>query len=82
MIAEGEGSTSERAEIGEVVYNKDSVHINKNAYVEAGIDYNMNDRYQFMRNGYYALDSVDSKPEALVFNEVVGLKGSYKPETK
>lgn len=83
LLAENEeGSTSERAEMGEVEYNRDSVHINKNAYVESGVDYKQEDRYQFMRNGYYALDSVDSKPEALVFNEVVGLKGSYKPEVK
>lgn len=83
LLAETEeGSTSERAEMGEVEYNRDSVHINKNAYVESGVDYNLKDRYQFMRNGYYALDSVDSKPEALVFNEVVGLKGSYKHEAK
>ena len=77
-----EGSTSERAEMGEVVYNKNSVDINKNAYVERLVEYTNEERYQFMRNGYYALDIVDSKPEALVFNQVVGLKGSYKPETK
>jgi glutaminyl-tRNA synthetase len=35
------------------------------------------DRYQFMRIGYFCADSVDSKPEALVFNRIVGLKDSW-----
>lgn len=34
-------------------------------------------RYQFIRMGYFCSDSVDSKPEALVFNRIVGLKDSW-----
>lgn len=83
LLADSEaGSTNERAEMGEVVYNTNSVDINKNAYVESDVEFTQEERYQFMRNGYYALDCVDSKPDALVFNQVVGLKGSYKPEEK
>ena len=37
---------------------------------------NLNDRFQFMRQGYFCLDSRDSKPEHLVFNRTVGLKDS------
>ena len=39
------------------------------------------DRYQFMRLGYFCLDK-DTTEKKMVFNRVVGLKDSYKPETK
>ena len=81
LLADDEdGSTSERADLGDIVINTKSVDINKNAFVESDVEYTIEDRYQFMRNGYYCLDAVDSKPEALVFNRVVDLKGSYKPQ--
>jgi glutaminyl-tRNA synthetase len=36
--------------------------------------------YQFMRQGYFCADSVDSKPGALVFNRTVSLKDSWAKE--
>lgn len=36
--------------------------------------------FQFMRMGYFTLDSKDSTPEALVFNRSVTLKDSFKPK--
>ena len=35
--------------------------------------------YQFLRLGYFCVDSKDSKPGALVFNRAVSLKDSFKP---
>lgn len=35
--------------------------------------------YQFMRQGYFCVDSKDSKPNSLVFNRSVKLKDSFKP---
>ena len=35
------------------------------------------ERYQFERQGYFCVDSVDSKEGALVFNKTVGLKDSW-----
>ena len=35
------------------------------------------DRFQFEREGYFCLDNVDSKPDALVFNRVVGLRDTW-----
>ncbi len=35
------------------------------------------DKFQFVRNGYYSVD-YDSKPGALVFNRIVELKSSFK----
>lgn len=77
-----EGSTNERAIINDYVINPNSIKVIKNAFVESDVDYTMDERYQFLRNGYYCLDNKDSKIDALVFNRVVDLKGSYKPEQK
>jgi glutaminyl-tRNA synthetase len=33
--------------------------------------------YQFERVGYFVVDSVDSKPGALVFNRTIGLRDSW-----
>ncbi len=34
--------------------------------------------YQFLRLGYFCLDRIDSRPDALVFNRSVSLKDSFK----
>jgi glutaminyl-tRNA synthetase len=34
--------------------------------------------FQFLRQGYFSLDSRDSRPDALVFNRSVSLKDSYR----
>jgi glutaminyl-tRNA synthetase len=35
------------------------------------------DRFQFMRQGYFCLDPVDSRPEQLVFNRTVTLRDTW-----
>ncbi len=40
------------------------------------------DRFQFMRLGYFCADSRDSKPGRLVFNRAVTLKDSFAKKTK
>ncbi len=35
-------------------------------------------KYQFVRNGYFCVDSKDSKEDALVLNRIVSLKSSFK----
>ena len=80
LLSEEDGSTSERGEMGEIRLNPNSKVVNQNAFVESLTGFNHEERYQFMRNGYYALDSVDGNENNLVFNRVVDLKGSYKPE--
>ena len=40
------------------------------------------DKFQFLRTGYFCVDSRYSTPEHLVFNQTVSLKDSYKPEQK
>ncbi len=34
--------------------------------------------FQFLRHGYFCLDALDNKPDALVFNRSVSLKDSYR----
>ena len=36
------------------------------------------DKFQFVRNGYFCVDNKDSKENALVFNRIVSLKSSFK----
>lgn len=42
----------------------------------------LNDRYQFLRMGYFCLDSKHSKEGKLVFNRIVGLKDSWAKISK
>ncbi len=50
----------------------------KKGYVEHSLDTTKpQDKYQFMRNGYFNTD-IDSKAGKLIFNEIVPLKRSYK----
>ena len=74
------------------VYNEDgSINLNPNSktvltdcYVEPWLlDAKAYDRFQFVRDGFYCVDSRDSKEGQPVFNRVVSLKSSYKmPEQK
>ena len=60
--------------------NKDSLVVINNAKVEASLkNAGSDDRYQFLRVGYFCADNKDSSPDHLVFNRAVSLKDSYKP---
>ena len=59
-------------------FNENSMQV-VDAYVEQSLlKAQVEDKFQFMRVGYYVLDK-DSVGENLVFNEIVGLKDSFKP---
>ncbi|OLR64045.1 glutamine--tRNA ligase [Anaerostipes sp. 992a] len=71
------------------VYNEDgSLNLNPNSltvlprcYVEPALkDAKPLDSFQFVRNGYFNVDSKDSTEDHLVFNRIVSLKSSYKPK--
>jgi glutaminyl-tRNA synthetase len=58
-------------------FNNDSWHV-KQGFVEHALENTKpQDKYQFIRNGYFNVDD-DSKTGNLVFNEIVPLKSSYK----
>ena len=68
-------------EDGELNLNPNSLTVIKNAYVEESLkDTTEVEQYQFVRNGFFCLDSKDSKPEMPVFNRIVSLKSSYNPK--
>ncbi len=59
--------------------NPASLEILTGCKVEAGLsDPKPEDRFQFMRQGYFCADSKDSSPAHLVFNRAVSLKDSFK----
>ncbi len=59
--------------------NPDSVTVIPGALVEPGLaGVQGGDRFQFVRNGYFVADEVDSKPGAPVFNRIIELRDGYK----
>lgn len=66
-------------EDGSLNLNPNSLTIIRDAVVEPSFDdAQPRDSYQFVRNGYYCIDSHDSTPEHLVFNRIVSLKSSFR----
>lgn len=66
-------------EDGSVNVNPNSIIVHEKSYIEAKIaDADSNDRFQFMRQGYFCADHKDSSKEKLVINRIVSLKSSYK----
>ena len=60
--------------------NPDSLEIVKGAKVEASLkNAKPEDRFQFLRLGYFCADNKDFTSDNLVFNRAVSLKDSYKP---
>lgn len=76
--------TIEAPDLADVNYldyiNPDSLTVVTGAKVEASLaDTKPEERFQFLRVGYFCADNKDSKPGHLVFNRAVSLKDSYKP---
>ena len=66
-------------EDGSLNLNPNSLEIRKGCYVEDSFaDAKGHDSFQFVRNGYFCIDSKDSTPDSLVFNRIVSLKSSFK----
>ncbi|TDG37588.1 glutamine--tRNA ligase/YqeY domain fusion protein [Pedobacter changchengzhani] len=58
--------------------NPESLTVLPNVYIEPALaNANLEDRYQFIRKGYYCLDR-DSTADKLVFNRTVTLKDTFK----
>ena len=58
--------------------NPDSLEVLENCKLEASLAHTApQDRFQFMRLGYFCADSRDSRPGHLVFNRAVTLKDSF-----
>ena len=58
--------------------NPDSLEILRSCQVEPSLaDAAPGSRHQFLRQGYFCVDSVDSSPSALVFNRTVSLRDTW-----
>lgn len=65
-------------EDGSLNLNPDSIQVLKDCYIEPVVKgAKAYDTFQFVRQGYFCVDSKDSKPEQLVFNRIVSLKSSF-----
>lgn len=62
--------------------NPDSLQVVSRVYAEPSLlDSNLQDRYQFLRKGYFCLDR-ESSPDKLIFNRTVTLKDTWAKEQK
>ncbi len=66
-------------ETGEINLNPYSLKVVKNCYVEPALaQAKAQDKFQFVRNGYFCADVKDSTEGKPVFNRIVSLKSSFK----
>lgn len=66
-------------EDGSMNLNPNSLTVVENCYIEPSIeDAKPGDSFQFVRNGYFCVDTKDSAEDHLVFNRIVSLKSSFK----
>ena len=76
LVDEEKGKLDEN---GNLNLNPNSRIILKDCKLEPNFDgAKAYDSYQFVRNGFFCVDSKDSTPENLVFNRIVSLKSSFK----
>ena len=76
LIDESKGVYNED---GSMNLNPDSLTVLKECYVEPSLQgARAYDSFQFVRNGFFCVDSHDSRPGSLVFNRIVSLKSSFK----
>ncbi len=78
LVAEEDSESVEKneADTDGIRINPNSLTTLTNCYVE-DIDFDKNERYQFVRNGYFTLDT-DSTKDNLIFNRTITLKDSFK----
>ncbi|MDF2537769.1 MAG: glutaminyl-tRNA synthetase [Herbinix sp.] len=68
-------------EDGSLNLNPNSITVLKECFMEPSVTgANPPASFQFLRQGFFCLDIKDSRPNQPVFNRIVSLKSSYKPE--
>ena len=76
LIDESKGVYNED---GSLNLNPNSLTVIENARLEPALkDARAYDSFQFVRNGFYCVDSRDSKEGAPVFNRIVSMKSSFR----
>ena len=67
-------------EDGSLNLNPNSLTVLKDCYIEPALSKAQpGDSFQFVRQGFFCVDTKDSTPEHMVFNRIVSLKSSFKP---
>ncbi len=70
-------------EDGSVNINPDSLKVLKDCLVEPALsEAGPGDSFQFLRQGYFCVDTKNYSKDKLVFNRIVSQKSSYKPVLK
>ncbi len=76
IVDEEKGKLDEN---GNLNLNPNSLTVLKNCMVEESLaDTKPEDKFQFVRQGYFCTDMKDSTSDNLVFNRIVSLKSSFK----
>ena len=64
---------------GTLNFNPNSLQVMEKCYLEpAFCGAKVSESFQFVRNGFFCVDTKDSTPEHMVFNRIVSLKSSFK----
>jgi glutaminyl-tRNA synthetase len=71
-----ENPAAEEGDFKEYI-NEDSLTVVKALIEPSLLKATTDDKYQFMRNGYFVLDRDSEAPHKMIFNKTVGLKDSY-----
>ena len=67
-------------EDGSINVNPNSLTVLKECYMEPALkEAKPGDKFQFMRTGFFCVDTKDTTAEHMVFNRIVSLKSSYRP---
>ncbi len=76
LVDEEKGKLNED---GTLNLNEHSMQIMESCYLEPAFSgAKALDRFQFVRNGFFCIDSKDSAPDHMVLNRIVSLKSSFK----
>ena len=68
-------------EDGSINVNPNSLTVLKECYIEPALaEAEPMESFQFVRQGYFTVDSRDSGKDHLVFNRIVSMKSSYRPK--
>ncbi|AOT73151.1 glutamine--tRNA ligase [Geosporobacter ferrireducens] len=83
LILDEEQKKEEEASDWKEQLNKNSLEKLTTCYVESNLAEAVpGSRYQFLRQGYFCVDTKGSSKDKLVFNRIVGLKDSWSKITK
>lgn len=67
-------------EDGSLNLNPNSLTVLKDCYIEPALaEATPGESFQFVRQGFFCVDTKDSTPDNIVYNRIVSLKSSFKP---